>query len=65
MKYFGNKFIYVPMFSFSVSHLTLVLQLSLPITEMLADSELSLPISPTMSLSQAEEVVRLINEWKG
>ena len=40
-------------------------QLSLPITEMLADSELSLPISPTMSLSQAEEVVRLINEWKG
>ena len=40
-------------------------QLSLPITEMLADCELSLPISPTMSLSQAEEVVRLINEWKG
>ena len=40
-------------------------QLSLPITEILADSELSLPISPTMSLSQAEEVVRLINEWKG
>ena len=40
-------------------------QLSLPITEMLADSELSLPISPTMSLLQAEEVVRLINEWKG
>ena len=40
-------------------------QLSLPITEMLADSELSLPISPTMSLSQAEEVVRLINEWEG
>ena len=39
-------------------------QLSLPITEMLADCELSLPISPTMSLSQAEEVVRLINEWK-
>lgn len=39
-------------------------KLSLPITEMLADCELSLPISPTMSLSQAEEVVRLINEWK-
>ncbi len=37
----------------------------LSITEMLADCELSLPISPTMSLSQAEEVVRLINEWKG
>ena len=39
-------------------------QLSLPITEMLADSELSLPISPTMSLSQAEEVVRLVNAFK-
>ena len=37
---------------------------SYPITELLANSELSLPISPTMSLSQAEEVVRLINEWK-
>ena len=40
-------------------------QLSLPITEQLADCELSLPISPTMSMSQAEEVVRLINVWKG
>lgn len=40
-------------------------QLSLPITEQIADCELSLPISPTMSLSQAEEVVRLINEWNG
>ena len=37
----------------------------LPITELLANCELSLPISPTMSISQAEEVVRLINEWKG
>ena len=35
------------------------------VTEFLANVELSLPISPTMSLSQAEEVVRLINEWKG
>ena len=35
------------------------------ITEMLADCELSLPISPCMSIEQAEEVVRLINEWKG
>ena len=34
------------------------------VTEFLANAELSLPISPTMSLSQAEEVVRLINEWK-
>ena len=34
------------------------------VTEFLANVELSLPISPTMSMSQAEEVVRLINEWK-
>ena len=40
-------------------------QLSLPITEMLADCELSLPISPTMTIEEAEEVVRLINVWKG
>ena len=39
-------------------------QLSLPITEMLADCELSLPISPTMTLEEAKEVVRLINSWK-
>ena len=37
----------------------------LPITEQIADTELSLPISPTMTLEEAEEVVRLINEWKG
>ena len=40
-------------------------QLALPITEMLADCELSLPISPTMTMEEAAEVVRLINEWKG
>jgi dTDP-4-amino-4,6-dideoxygalactose transaminase len=34
------------------------------ITEMLADCELSLPISPTMTMGEAAEVVRLINEWK-
>ena len=39
-------------------------ELSLPITEMLADCELSLPISPTMTIDVAGEVVRLINEWK-
>ena len=39
-------------------------QLSLPITEQIADQELSLPISPTMSMSQVEAIVRLINEWK-
>lgn len=36
----------------------------LPITEMLADCELSLPMSPTMTLEEAKEVVRLINNWK-
>ena len=39
-------------------------QLSLPITEQLADCELSLPISPTMTMEEAAEVVKLINEWK-
>ena len=34
------------------------------VTEFLANAELSLPISPTMSISQAEEVVRLINDLK-
>ena len=35
------------------------------ITELIANSELSLPMSPTMTIEQAAEVVRLINEWKG
>ena len=39
-------------------------QLSLPNTEQIADCELSLPISPTMTQEEAEEVVRLINNWK-
>jgi len=39
-------------------------QLSLPITEQIADEELSLPMSPTMTIEEAEEVVRLINNWK-
>lgn len=37
-------------------------QLRLPITEALADDELSLPISPCMSREQMEYVVRVINE---
>ena len=37
------------------------LQLSLPITEYIADSELSLPISPTTTLEQAKEIVQKIN----
>lgn len=38
--------------------------LSLPITEQIADCELSLPISPTMTLEEAAEVVRLVNAFK-
>ena len=38
-------------------------QLLLPITEMLADCELSLPISPTMTIEEAAEVVRLVNAF--
>lgn len=40
-------------------------RLILPITEQIADEELSLPMSPTMTIEQTKEVVRLINEWKG
>lgn len=40
-------------------------QLLLPITEQIANEELSLPMSPTMTIDDAAEVVRLINEWKG
>ena len=39
-------------------------QLSLPITEILADCELSLPISPTMTIEEAKRIVKLINGWK-
>jgi dTDP-4-amino-4,6-dideoxygalactose transaminase len=39
-------------------------RLSLPITEMLADSELSLPISPTMTFNDVEGVVKYLNNWK-
>ncbi len=39
-------------------------QLRLPITEELADSELSLPISPCMTQEQVEYVVKCINEFK-
>lgn len=37
----------------------------LPITEQIADEELSLPISPTMTMEEAAEVVRLVNAFKG
>ena len=39
-------------------------QLSLPITERLADEELSLPIGPAITLKEVEQVVSLINEFK-
>ena len=39
-------------------------QLSLPITEMLADCELSLPISPCMTKEQIRYVVDIINGFK-
>ena len=38
-------------------------QLSLPITEMLADSELSIPMSPCMTLEQVEYVVKCVNTF--
>ena len=38
-------------------------ELSLPITERLADEELSLPIGPTIALDEVKEVVRLINKF--
>lgn len=39
-------------------------QLSLPITEMLADCELSLPISPCMEQEQIEWVVKCVNAFE-
>ena len=39
-------------------------QLRLPITEMLADAELSLPISPCMTKEQIEYVVKSINDYR-
>ena len=39
-------------------------QLSLLITEMLADCELSLPISPCMTREQVEYVVKFINDYR-
>ena len=39
-------------------------QLSLPITERIADEELSIPISPCMTQEQIEYVVKCINEFK-
>ena len=38
-------------------------QLSLPITEQIANEELSLPMSPIMTMEEAAEVVQLINNY--
>ena len=35
------------------------------VTEFLANAELSLPMSPTMTIEEAEKVVQLVNDWKG
>ena len=39
-------------------------QLSLPITERLADEELSLPIGPSITNEEVAEIIRLINAFK-
>ena len=39
-------------------------QLFLPITERLADEELSLPISPVITIIEVAEVIRLVNCFK-
>lgn len=38
-------------------------QLSLPITERLADEELSIPIGPTITMDEVREIVRLLNKF--
>ena len=38
--------------------------LSLPVTEYIAEHELSLPISPAMSMDEAESIVELINKFE-
>ena len=39
-------------------------QLSLPITERLAEEELSLPIGPTITLEEIDYIVRLLNQFE-
>ena len=40
-------------------------QLSLPITEKIADVELSLPIGPAITMEEVASVVKLINDFRG
>lgn len=39
-------------------------QLSLPVTERLANEELSIPIGPSITMEEVAEVIRLINDFK-
>ena len=39
-------------------------EISLPITEIIANEELSLPIGPAITTEEVNEVIRLINEFK-
>jgi dTDP-4-amino-4,6-dideoxygalactose transaminase len=39
-------------------------QLSLPITEKLADEELSIPIGPAITMEEAESVVKFLNVFR-
>ena len=39
-------------------------RLSLPVTERLADQELSLPIGPTITMEEAEQVVSIVNGFR-
>ena len=36
----------------------------LPVTEKIADEELSLPIGPTITMKEVAEVVRIVNQFK-
>lgn len=38
--------------------------LDLPVTEQIANEELSLPISPVMTIAETEQVIQTINTWK-
>ena len=39
-------------------------QLSLPITEKIADEELSLPIGPAITMEEVKQIIKLINQYK-
>ena len=39
-------------------------QLSLPITEKIHDTELSLPIGPTITIKECKQIVDILNNWK-